>query len=176
MTVASLLKAHGYATACIGKWHLGWQWPTKDDQPPASGADRLSNVDYAPLGDGPVTRGFDSYFGTDLPNFPPYCFIENDRTVGIPSLPNGPQFNRPGPMVPGWQWVEIMPAVAKRAEQFIAASAQASPRRPFFFYLPLTAPHYPVVPAPQYQGISQAGDYGDFVAQVDDTVGRVMAA
>ena len=55
---------------------------------PTAGTDRLSNVDFTrPITDGPTTRGFDYYFGTDVPNYPPYCFLENDRTVGIPSLP-----------------------------------------------------------------------------------------
>jgi len=177
LTVASLLKQHGYATACIGKWRLGWDWPTKDGQPPSVGEDRLSNVDFTrPVTNGPTTRGFDQYFGTDVPNYPPYCYIDNDRTLGIPSEPNRPEFNRPGPMLPGWQWVDIMPGLTERAVNFIKVSAAASPRRPFFLYLPLTAPHYPVVPAAKYQGRSQAGDYGDFVAQVDDTVGQVLAA
>jgi len=175
LTVAALLKQNGYATACIGKWHLGWKWPTKDGGAPAAGADRLSNVDFSkPILEGPTTRGFDYYFGTDVPNYPPYCYIENDRTVGVPSVPNRPQFNRPGPMLPGWEWVNIMPDLTRRAVKYIEDAAKASPRKPFFLYFPLTAPHYPVVPAPQFKGKSEAGEYGDYVVQVDWTVGQVM--
>lgn len=178
LTVASLAKQHGYATACFGKWHLGWNWPTKDGAPPKSGPDRLSNVDFTrPVTDGPTTRGFDSYFGVDLPNYPPYCFLENDRSVGIPSLPDSGRadgFNRPGPMVPGWKLVNILPEVTRRAVTWIDDNARA--RQPFFLYLPLTAPHYPVVPAPEFKGKSKAGDYGDFVHQADWTVGQVLDA
>ena len=179
LTVPSLLRAHGYATACIGKWHLGWHWPTKDGQPPAS-KDGIGNVDFTkPIPGGPITRGFDSYFGVDLPNYPPYCFIENDRTVGIPSIAS-PQskggFNRPGPMVPGWNLTNILPEITTRAVRYVEDAAAKSPGKPFFLYFPLTAPHYPIVPAPEFKGHSQAGDYGDFVAQVDWTVGEVMSA
>ena len=83
LTVPSLLRQHGYATTCIGQWHLGWNWPTKDGQPHSSKAG-IGNVDFTErISGGPITRGFDTYFGVDLPNFPPCCFIENDRTVGI---------------------------------------------------------------------------------------------
>jgi arylsulfatase A-like enzyme len=178
LTVPSLLKQHGYATACIGKWHLGWTWPTKDGKPPASGDDRLSNVDFTkPVTDGPTTRGFDLYFGTDVPNYPPYCFVENDRTVGIPSQPDpgkADQFNRPGPMLPGWKLVDILPALTKRAVKYVEDSAKGG--KPFFLYLPLTSPHYPVVPAPEFKGKSGAGDFGDFVMQTDWTVGEVLKA
>jgi arylsulfatase A-like enzyme len=178
LTVAQLLKQHGYATACIGKWHLGWTWPTKDGAAPSSAANPLSNVDFTrPITDGPTARGFDYYFGTDVPNYPPYCFIENDRTVGLPTLPDTGRadgFNRPGPMLPGWKLVNILPELTRRAVTFVERAAKSS--QPFFLYLPLTSPHYPVVPAAEFKGRSGAGDYGDFVAQTDWTVGQVLAA
>ncbi len=177
LTVPGLLRQHGYRTACFGKWHLGWTWPTKDGTRPQTTPDRLSNVDFTrAITGGPISRGFDYYFGVDVPNFPPYCFIENDRTIGIPSLPNRPEFKRPGPMLPDWQWVEIMPELTRRAARYVEESVKASPNKPFFLYFPLTAPHYPVVPAPEFKGKSGAGDYGDFVFQVDWTVGQIVAA
>ncbi|MEO8495536.1 MAG: sulfatase-like hydrolase/transferase, partial [Planctomycetota bacterium] len=97
-TIASLAQQHGYQTACIGKWHLGWDWPIPaehaalfKDKPKgeavASNDHRAvwREVFEQPIAGGPITRGFDVYFGTDVPNWPPYCFIENDRTSGIPS-------------------------------------------------------------------------------------------
>ncbi len=179
LTVPELLRRHGYATACIGKWHLGWTWPTRDGKPPLS-RDGLGNVDFTqPIADGPTALGFDTYFGVDLPNYPPYCFIENDRTVGIPSVAAPMErggCNRPGPMVPGWKLVDIMPELTRRAVGYIEQSAKSNPDKPFFLYFPLTAPHYPVVPAPEFKGRSLAGEYGDFVTQVDWTVGQVLEA
>ncbi len=179
LTVPALLGQHGYATACIGKWHLGWEWPTKDSRPPAS-RDGIGNVDFSkPIPGGPIARGFATYFGVDLPNYPPYCFIENGRTVGIPSTAAPMEqggMNRPGPMVPGWSLVNILPELTRRAVSQIEQHAQQEPGKPFFLYFPLTAPHYPVVPAPEFKGRSRAGEYGDFVAQVDATVGDVLAA
>lgn len=178
LTVPALLRSHGYATACIGKWHLGWTWPTTDGAAPSSAANPLSNVDFKrPITDGPTARGFDYYFGTDVPNYPPYCFVENDRTVGTPSLPDTGRadgFNRPGPMLPGWRLVDILPELTRRAVAYVERAAKNP--QPFFLYLPLTSPHYPVVPSPEFKGKSGAGDYGDFVMQTDWTVGQVLAA
>src|SRR5207237_3367343 len=137
--------------ACMGKWHLGWVWPTKDGKPPSS-KDGFANVDFTKhIGGGPLEAGFESYFGVDLPNFPPYCFIENDHTVGIPSEPGKLTrggINRPGPVVPGWNLTNILPELTVRATRSIADSAKSG--KPFFIYFPLTAPHYPVAPLPHF--------------------------
>ncbi len=175
LTLPDMLRQRGYATACIGKWHLGWTWPTKDGALPTS-TDGFGNIDFTkPLKDGPITRGFDYYFGVDLPNYPPYCFIENDRTAGIPSLSAPLQrggFNRPGPMVPGWNLTNILPEVTVHATRYLTDAAKIS--KPFFLFFALTAPHYPIVPTTEFRGRSQAGDYGDYVAQVDGTVGEIL--
>jgi arylsulfatase A-like enzyme len=169
LTIAELLREQGYVTACIGKWHLGWGWPQ-----PGDGGQR----DFAsPIPDGPTTHGFDLYFGTDVPNYPPYCFLENDRTVGIPSAaaPVGRDaFNIAGPMLPGWRLVDVLPELQRRAVQYIETAAKGN--QSFFLYLPLTSPHYPVVPSPAFQGQTQAGEYGDFVMQTDHVVGEVLSA
>lgn len=168
LTVPEFLRKQGYATACVGKWHLGWGWPKPED----------GKRDFAkPIPDGPTARGFDLYFGTDVPNYPPYCFIENDRTVGIPTdaAPVGKDsFNIAGPMVPGWKLVDVLPGLEKRAVEYIEKAAKGD--KPFFLYLPLTSPHYPVVPSAAFKGKSKVGDYGDFVMQTDATVGAVLDA
>jgi arylsulfatase A-like enzyme len=169
LTVAGILREQGYATACIGKWHLGWGWPK-----PGDGGKR----DFTrPIPNGPTTRGFDLYFGTDVPNYPPYCFLENDRTVGIPSdmAPVGrDSFNIAGPMAPGWKLVEVLPGLEKRAVKYIEKAAKGD--KPFFLYLPLTSPHFPVVPTAVFKGKSKVGEYGDFVMQTDHAVGEVLDA
>jgi arylsulfatase A len=169
LTVPTMLREQGYATACIGKWHLGWGWPK-----PGDGGKR----DFTQaIPDGPTTRGFDSYFGTDVPNYPPYCFIENDRTLGIPSeaAPVGrDMFNIAGLTVPDWKLVDILPELERRAVEYIGKAAKGG--KPFFLYLPLTSPHFPVVPSPEFKGRSQAGDSGDFVTQTDHVVGAVLDA
>ena len=176
LTVASLLKQHGYTTACIGKWHLGVNWQATDGLPASTRNNPLSNVDFTkPFADGPTTRGFDHYFGTLVPNFPPFCFVNDDRTVGIPSvLAKGGLFNVPGPMLPDWKLVDILPELTRHAVSWVESTAKSG--QPFLLYLPLTSPHYPVVPAPEFRGKSGAGEYGDFVAQTDWTVGQVLDA
>ena len=179
-TVSAFLQQRGYATICVGKWHLGWDWPTVGREPRHGGP--RTNVGIVvdfdrPIAGGPTARGFDAYFGDDVPNFPPYCYIENDRTVGTPSQAKpDSMFGTPGPMLPGWKLDQVMPDITARAVRAIDEHARAAEGQPFFLYFALTAPHTPIAPSERFVGQSQAGRYGDYVHQVDHTVGEVMAA
>ncbi len=131
--------------------------------------------------DGPLAHGFDEYFGDDVPNFPPYAWIENDRVVEAPTVWNKPLDKptegnweaRPGPAVDGWDYWNVMPTLTQRAEKWIAGQ---SSDKPFFLYFAFTSPHAPIVPTKEFQGSSSANGYGDFMVQTDATVGAVMAA
>ncbi len=184
-TMATLLRDQGYRTACIGKWHLGWHWETKDGRPANEGVeygvlDREhryalgKNIDFTkPVTGGPVECGFDYYFGEDVPNFPPYTWFENDRLLEEPVEEKPDEmFGLPGLMAREWSLEAVMPRLTKRVVQYI----EESDAQPFFLYFPLTAPHTPIVPLDEFKGMSGAGEYGDFVCEVDWTVGEVMAA
>jgi arylsulfatase A-like enzyme len=169
MTVASMLKAQGYATCGIGKWHLGFGVREK--------------VDYdQPLRPGPNDHGFDYFFGIPASlDMDPYVYVENDHVVEKPTAHtegrNSPRgvFWRPGAMAPSFKIEEVLPTLANKAISYIKDRAK-KPSQPFFLYLALTAPHTPWVPLPAFRGKSKAGDYGDFVAQVDDVAGQVLRA
>jgi arylsulfatase A-like enzyme len=201
MTLAGLVKQQGYRTACIGKWHLGWDWPIAEGEKPyltgfggktggggtdistrATDAHRAAWKDIfsKPIANGPTKVGFDSYFGTDVPNWPPYCFIENDRTVGIPSTLLAPeklkshQASLQGPALPDWPLEKILPTLGDRACAFLADAA-AKPE-PFLLYMPLTAPHTPLAVTDEWKGKSGLIPYADYVMQTDAVVGRVLEA
>jgi arylsulfatase A len=163
LTVASLLKSRGYQTACIGKWHLGFRWSGEKDQ-----------VDYTrPIQDGPTANGFDAWYGISASlDMPPYIWIENDRTVGVPTTTKA--FHRPGPAHADFDAVDVLPTITRKSIDYL--DRRASDRRPFFLYVPLNAPHTPIVPTAEFDGKSGLGKYGDFVLQVDAAVGEILAA
>ena len=207
MTIGTLAKQNGYRTACIGKWHLGMDWLITKEQrallspstPPADEAAKAGKKAAAagavateeqiaawrdifskPIAGGPITRGFDLYFGTSVPNWPPFCFIENDRTVGIPSqfLPREymvkNQASQQGPAVKDWKLEGILPALGDRTIQFINESV--SKKEPFLVFMPLTSPHTPLAVTPEWKGKSGLNSFADFVMETDAVVGRVLDA
>jgi arylsulfatase A len=162
LTVASLLKQHGYTTACLGKWHLGLQFGPK----------RYADV----IADGPLQHGFDYFFGISASlDMPPFAFIENDRFTQLPTASK--KWVRTGAAAPDFEAVDVLPTLTRKAAEYIAAhAADATGGKPFFLYLALTSPHTPLVPAPAWRGKSPLGPYGDFVMQTDWTTGQVLKA
>jgi len=132
------------------------------------------------IGGGPVDHGFDYFFGINIPNQPPYAYIQNDHVVGAPSVQYdsvvGLQNHWAGPGVPGWDWSQVMPTVVSNAAAWMQQYRTQTPQRPFFLYLALPGPHQPVVPTAQFSGSSQAGIYGDYVQELDWAVGQVLDA
>ncbi|MFW6146144.1 MAG: sulfatase family protein [Planctomycetota bacterium] len=182
-TLGGMLGDAGYHCGCIGKWHLGMDWPFRTPRDLDNTdwwsdeiREALADIDWTGrVGGGPVDRGFDSYFGVDIPNFPPYCWIEDDHVVDPPTgMKPDAMFGISGPMVDGWRYEDLLPTQQRRAVETI--ERRAAEGRPFFLYLSLTAPHTPIAPTAEFRGRSGAGAYGDFVAQVDHVVGEVLAA
>ncbi|HEV3200788.1 MAG TPA: arylsulfatase [Bryobacteraceae bacterium] len=170
LTVPGMLKQRGYYTAGVGKWHLGLGDREKTDYTQA-------------LRPGPLDAGFDYYFGIPSSlDFEPYLYFENDHPIEQPTSttkgstqpPRG-VFWRPGAIAPHFQFPEVLPTLTEKAVSIIRERGR-SPKQPFFLYFALSAPHTPWVPVQPFLGRSKAGLYGDFVAQVDDTFGRVIEA
>jgi len=173
-TVADVMKRSGYATACIGKWHLGLGEGTPD----------WNGI----LKPGPLELGFDYYFGMPTVNsHPPFVYVENHRVVGLD--PNDP-------FVYGKRAnTEVFPEKRKLNDIGGADAAHALYRdrmvgteltnksvewikahknRPFFLYFATTNIHHPFTPHPRFQVTSEAGRYGDYIHELDWMVGEIM--
>ncbi len=173
-TVADVMKRAGYATACIGKWHLGFGEETPD-----------WNGDLKP---GPLELGFDHYFGMPVVNsHPPFVYVEDYRVVGL---------DPDDPLVYGqtaetrifdekMKINEIGGGKAAHAlydDEYVGTTLTEKSIEwirehkddPFFLYFSTTNIHHPFTPHPRFQGTSEAGPYGDFIHELDWMVGEIM--
>lgn len=163
LTVPALLRQHGYATAAIGKWHLGFNSAPPPDAATASGTrNARMGKGGLPVGSrimgGPFTRGFDYFWGCSNARTMS-GLIENDRVIE------------------NIEPITMLPRLGQRAVSYVAEhAAEARAGRPIFLYLALTSPHTPILPTAEWQGKSGLGAYGDFVMQTDAVIGDVLAA
>ena len=194
-TLASMLSTQGYRTACVGKWHLGLGWTTLDGRH-ADWPDKTAtkgtpvhnygwNIDFEKgFSGGPCDLGFDSFFGiASSNNMYPYCFLEDDHTVGIPTEHKDPVRiqQTDAPTVPDWDDYTVGLRLTERAVSVIDDHARnvagdESPADPLFLYFASEAPHRPCLPAEQFAGKSKAGRRGDMVYAFDWYVGQVVDA
>ncbi len=169
LNLGSLLKKHGYSTAAIGKWHLGYGTDTRVDFTQA-------------LNPGPLEIGFDYHFGVpanhgDISG----VYVENHRVYGLKSdrlTPESSGVNfkgRPflGLDAPHRIDVDVMPLLTTKTVEWIESQ---SADKPFFLYFTPVAIHNPVTPSAKTKGTSQAGPYGDWIHELDESVGRVLEA
>lgn len=188
-TLADILREQGYDTACFGKWHLGIDWPRLPGA--AEFSDDIEQgkdgwrVDYSrPFGNGPLSVGFDRYFGISASlDMVPYTFLDNDRVSVIPTIDNDfPMMlgqkggrTRKGPAATDFEAGQVLPRLTEKVVEYLTNHAAESSKR-FFCYVPFASPHTPIMPAERWQGHSQTNMYGDFVEQTDDAIGEMLAA
>lgn len=173
-TLASLLKRQGYATACFGKWHLGFGIQPKPDW----------NADLKP---GPLELGFDHYFGIPVVSSGvPHVWVEDHRVVGLdpkdPIIYGGdePTTFYPEKDMEGISGGKAAHDLYKDEELGTTLTEKATTwmrgreDKPFFLYFSTPHIHHPFTPGPKFKGSSQAGIYGDFIQEFDWMVGEVM--
>ena len=166
-TLGTLLQGHGYRTAAVGKWHLGMDFARLPDAHEVTEMNRGIDFD-AEILDSPVDHGFDEFFGTSANltwHVPAY--IRDNRFTANPDRGNQPESGL----------IRAKEVLGRLTEEGVGFIERAAPEDdPFFLYLPLNAPHVPMAPNDHFRDSTGLGLYGDFVAQIDWTVGQVLDA
>lgn len=187
LTLPALLKRQGYATAAVGKWHVGLTF--RDAQGAAIHSGRredVQRIDFSRrIEGGPVDHGFEHFFGTACCPTTDwlYAFIVGDRVPVPPvapldksKLPKHPYANdcRAGFIAPNFPMEEVDLVFLEKSREFLERHVRQSPGKPFFLFHSMQAVHLPSFAAPQFQGKSGAGPHGDFIHELDWIVGELM--
>ncbi len=151
ITVAEMLKQQGYATACVGKWHLG-------DVPALL----------------PTSQGFDEYFGLPYSNdmLGP-CVNKGGDDPGKKVNESNP----PLPLMEGLETIETCPdqtQLTRRYTERAVSFIKKNQTKPFFLYLAHAMPHVPLHVSTRFSGTSQLGLFGDVMQELDWSVGEVL--
>lgn len=188
LTLPAMLKKQGYVTAAVGKWHVGWTFRDEAGEPIHNGRlEAVRRIDFSRrVEGGPIDHGFDRFFGTACCPTTDwlYAFIDGDR---IPVPPEGPIDKsklpvhpyshdcRPGLIAPDFPMEEVDMVFLRKSREFLEEHVRKTPDTPFFLYHAAQAVHLPSFAGRDFQGKTQAGPHGDFIYELDQIVGELMA-
>jgi len=162
MTTAALLKQAGYVSGVVGKWHLGFGTKEK----PVDWSDELKP--------GPLEVGFDYFFGDVANRWG--CYVENHRILG---LREGEKIRfKEGakkPVSGRSAFTMVNEDNATVLHEKAIAFIEKNKDRPFYLHYVPNNIHTPLTPNKRFQGTSQCGVYGDFIKELDWSVGEVLA-
>ncbi|MDG2014839.1 MAG: sulfatase-like hydrolase/transferase, partial [Pirellulaceae bacterium] len=205
VTLAEFLKDQSYDTAAFGKWHLGGAWYTRTGSRITGNPTDAATVDWArPIEHHAVAQGFDSFSGLGVSiNVGPYVYLNDDKvqfwdsslndgagayrdatnsdpfrwftTTELNSTVFGGKDSRASLGDPHYTQVGAGPKLVEDVEEWFSTRASAEDEDPFFAYVSLYSPHLPWAVTPEFQH-SVGFDYGDFMKEVDDRIGRVVVA
>jgi arylsulfatase A-like enzyme len=187
LTLPAMLRQQGYATAAIGKWHVGLTVRDREGKPiHEGGLEAVKRIDYSRrIEGGPLDHGFDRFFGTACCPTTDwlYAFLDGDRIPVPPTqpldrsaLPKHPYANdcRQGFIAPDFPMEEVDLVFLRKSREFLAQHVRESPDRPFFLYHATQAVHLPSFAGKDFRGQTQAGPHGDFILEFDGIVGELI--